>query len=977
MEVLDFDTYEEENIDEFVGGIKLTPDELSFNSTQPFEELIFKAYDVSENVYGEYYIMAFGRHINGTKIALKIENIPIFFHVLVNGSLLGNEARYYTDNSKSEDATHRIKMILKDSKSHEKALETEIKNILISVKEDDIRYERLKNLCSDFGVSREVMAKYLEGTGLNIEDKEVNESYNKHTFEDKGSGFKYGSSECNIVDEYAFHQQYYETKKVLFKKLTFTGNNAIAMRKRAIKTLHNNGIYTANNDDSCYYRKAIREHNLPLNEFMHVTRYEMEGNIWKCDYRDIKPHTGEEKDKAIVMSWDIETVTFRPGNPLPEGHEKDDHVFMICCCFYYVNETTPINRYCLVDTDTDPDTRWTTVVCGDEKTLIKTFAILFALYQPDICVGFNDSNYDWKFIIDKATSLGLISFLIKTMNYFPITYNNHLEAFVNTLEKYNLSIQQFKEMKQSNQYDIEFTEDDVQILFNPFWTIDHPVIRQRFEELGNGNMISKNKFMTQLKKDGIKLSDDTISLLKKTKPFNIDDIFSLKEFKRFILKRVIKVTPEDNFTIEALKVEGCVSIDVRCCYKKIYPRSEKSSLNYYLGKEKMECKFDLPIVLMWKHYKNALKEPGTKTSTANMRTVANYCIIDAHRCQELMIKKEVYREYAEVSAMARTIFADSYLNAGGIKMRNLLTYEALNRGMFINLKLADFTPKEKYQGAVVLDPIKGIFPKTELMQVITKFDDRSDIGIAKFMDENDELFKYSRPIAGLDFSSLYPSIIMAYNLSPEKIIKSFEEVQELKIKYPGIKFQKIEFTYGGKLISVYSVRHEDKQEEIGLYPYILIDLFDKRKKLKEKLERYNTAAELIKLMHDNSYEHALNECKGDEEKIEILEEYKHYTKEDYEQMKVTSGSIDIKQKAVKIFMNTFYGETGNSVSPFYMVEFAGSVTAMGRYNLLHAKSIVDGEGYLVKYGDTDSLYISPPNSVFREVDVKFLKGNLL
>lgn len=978
MEDLEFESYEEENIDEFVGGIKLNPDQLEFNSNQPFEELIFKAYDVSENVYGEYYIMAFGRHINGTKIALKIQNIPIFFHVLVNGSLLGNDARYYTDGSMSEDASHRIKTILKDAKSHEKALETELKNILISVKEDDIRYEKMKNLCGDFGVSKEVMARYLEGTGLNIEDKEVNDAYSKHTFEDKGSGFKYGTSECHITDEYAYHQQYYETKKVLFKKLTFVGNNAISMRKRAIKTLHNNGIYTANNDDSCYYRKAIREHNLPLNEFMKVNRWEVEGNVWKCDYRDIEPYAYDGKDKAIVMSWDIETATFRPGNPLPEGHEKDDHVFMICCNFYYVNETTPINRYCLVDTDTDPDTRWTTVVCGDEKTLIKTFARLFALYQPDICAGFNDSNYDWKFIIDKATSLGLISYVINTMNYFPIPYNNHLEVFVSTLEKYGLSINQFKEMKRSNQYDVEFTNDDVQVLFNPFWCIDHPIIRDRFEELGRGTMIDKNKFITALRADGIRLSDDTIALLKRSRSFNIDDIFNLKEFKKFILKRVIKVTAEDNFTIEALKVDGCISIDVRCCYKKIYPRSEKSSLNYYLGKEKMDCKFDLPIVLMWRYYKQALINPGTKESTANMRTVANYCIIDAHRCQELMIKKEVYREYAEVSSMARTIFADSYLNAGGIKMRNLLTYEALNRGMFINLKLADFTPKEKYQGAVVLDPIKGIFPKTELMHEIHKFieKERTMDDIEKFMETNDELFKFSRPIAGLDFSSLYPSIIMAYNLSPEKIIKTWEETQELKLKYPNIKFQKIEFTYGGKLISVYSVRHEDKKDEIGLYPYILIDLFDKRKKLKEKLERYNTASELIKLVHDNGYEYALQECKGDKEKIEILEEYKNYSKEDYEQMKVVSGSIDIKQKAVKIFMNTFYGETGNSVSPFYMVEFAGSVTAMGRYNLLYAKSIVDGEGYLVKYGDTDSLYISPPNKVFAEIDVKFLKGDI-
>ena len=36
------------------------------------------------------------------------------------------------------------------------------------------------------------------------------------------------------------------------------------------------------------------------------------------------------------------------------------------------------------------------------------------------------------------------------------------------------------------------------------------------------------------------------------------------------------------------------------------------------------------------------------------------------------------------------------------------------------------------------------------------------------------------PIMSLDFASLYPSIIMTYNLSPEKMVSTLSEADELE-----------------------------------------------------------------------------------------------------------------------------------------------------------------------------------------------------
>src|SRR3954452_9899701 len=50
----------------------------------------------------------------------------------------------------------------------------------------------------------------------------------------------------------------------------------------------------------------------------------------------------------------------------------------------------------------------------------------------------------------------------------------------------------------------------------------------------------------------------------------------------------IKISSDENFESTFLKILGCVSIDVRACFRKLFSRSEESSLKYYLKL----CKFE-------------------------------------------------------------------------------------------------------------------------------------------------------------------------------------------------------------------------------------------------------------------------------------------------------------------------------------------------------------------------------------------------
>ncbi len=83
--------------------------------------------------------------------------------------------------------------------------------------------------------------------------------------------------------------------------------------------------------------------------------------------------------------------------------------------------------------------------------------------------------------------------------------------------------------------------------------------------------------------------------------------------------------------------------------------------------------------------------------------------------------------------------------------------------------------KGKYPGAYVFPPKKGIEMK--------------------------------RPVTGLDFASLYPSLIMAYNLSPEKFIFNPEEA--VIIKNNGNTLHEISFPFNKRTIQAWCVRHDN------------------------------------------------------------------------------------------------------------------------------------------------------------------------
>jgi len=69
---------------------------------------------------------------------------------------------------------------------------------------------------------------------------------------------------------------------------------------------------------------------------------------------------------------------------------------------------------------------------------------------------------------------------------------------------------------------------------------------------------------------------------------------------------------------------------------------------------------------------------------------------------------------------------------------------------------------------------------------------------------------------------------------------------------------------------------------------------------------------------------------------------------------------DLQQNALKVIMNSYYGVSGYIRFRLYDREIGAAVTAVGRAIIEHTRQVIEGMGYRVLYGDTDSCMIQLP-----------------
>lgn len=265
-------------------------------------------------------------------------------------------------------------------------------------------------------------------------------------------------------------------------------------------------------------------------------------------------------------------------------------------------------------------------------------------------------------------------------------------------------------------------------------------------------------------------------------------------------------------------------------------------------------------------------------SDEDRHRLAVYCLKDALLPQRLMDKLSVLVNYVEMARVTGVPMSFLISRGQQIKVFSMILRKCKGEKLLVPTIRKSGNPTGGdigYEGATVLDPIKSY---------------------------------YQEPIATLDFASLYPSIMQAYNLCYSTLVNPAD--------VPKLDPSMYKKSENGNVFVHSTVKK-------GILPTILGELLSARKRAKKDMKNAPT-----------EFERA-----------------------------VQNG----RQLALKVSANSVYGFTGATVGQLPCVPIASSVTAYGRYLLEQTKEYVEdnftkANGYehdaVVVYGDTDSVMVN-------------------
>lgn len=268
------------------------------------------------------------------------------------------------------------------------------------------------------------------------------------------------------------------------------------------------------------------------------------------------------------------------------------------------------------------------------------------------------------------------------------------------------------------------------------------------------------------------------------------------------------------------------------------------------------------------------------------RRLAIYCLKDAYLPQRLMDKLMCFVNYLEMARVTGVPFNFLLARGQSIKVLSQLFRRANGEGYLVP-SLKGEGSDEQYEGATVIEPRKGY---------------------------------YDVPIATLDFSSLYPSIMMAHNLCYTTLIDK-HTIDRLGLVR--------DIDYIQTPNNDYFVRSNRRK---GLLPTVLEDLISARKRAKADLKK-----------ETDPFKRAV---------------------------------LDGRQLALKISANSVYGFTGATVGKLPCLAISSSVTSYGRQMIEKTKQEVEAEYCIANghshnaeiiYGDTDSVMVRFGSTELKEI----------
>ena len=327
-------------------------------------------------------------------------------------------------------------------------------------------------------------------------------------------------------------------------------------------------------------------------------------------------------------------------------------------------------------------------------------------------------------------------------------------------------------------------------------------------------------------------------------------------FGRCNTKSVVDRKVGNNYKIT---ITGRVSVDSFTIIKKDYSLV-RYGLDFVGEKLLGEKKVDVKKSQIGKYWRGPQDE---------FEKLVYYSKMDSVLALNLVLKLKLLTKYFSLSKVAGTLLQDTLDSGEATRIENFLLREFNKDGYVFPNKPTDSETvdrqaraKIELKGGFVLDPKKGL---------------HSDVVV-------------------FDFKSMYPSIMISFNICPTTIVR----------KRDGVDKKDVFESPGG----AWFLKPEIKK---GIVPKIVDELMNRRSAAKKKQK-------------------------------EATDEF-------------LKTSLYGEQWALKILANAFYGYLGYARARMYNLDIANSITGFGREIIHQTKDMMEKKGFDVVYGDTDSLMV--------------------
>lgn len=205
-------------------------------------------------------------------------------------------------------------------------------------------------------------------------------------------------------------------------------------------------------------------------------------------------------------------------------------------------------------------------------------------------------------------------------------------------------------------------------------------------------------------------------------------------------------------------------------------------------------------------------------------------------------------------------------------------------------------------------------------------------------------------VCGYDLTSLYPSLIMQYNISPETLLQPQDYPEELRdfiasntITVETLLNEKLDLSILQKYNLTMTPNAQFFRRDItGFMPKVTSKMFDDRQKYKDEMKKHKKALEKL---HSSK-----KSDRAEEARLEAL-----------------ISRYDNLQLAKKVCLNSLYGISGSQYFRFYDLRIALAITSGGQLAIQWAQKRVNkfmndlmettSMDYVIA-SDTDSMYMN-------------------